>query len=155
MKTSLDALEVIRKMALRYGDGQIAAVLNKSGLRTGKGKRWTQTRVATARRNYSISGQREAILDPDILTLSQAAKHCCVSQYTIQQLVKRGLLENNQVVTHAPWELRREDLESEPIRKTLDRLKRTGRLLPEGGHLRSQIALPLENKEDDNEGYYG
>ncbi|MDX2436483.1 MAG: recombinase family protein [Acidobacteriota bacterium] len=154
MKTSLDALEVIRKMAVRYGDGQIAAVLNKSGLRTGRGKRWTQTRVATARRNYSIPGQREAIPDPDILTLSQAARHCSVSQYTIQQLVKCGLMENNQVAAHAPWELRREDLESESVRITLDRLKRTGRLALEGGHLRSQIALPLENKEDDNEGYY-
>jgi len=154
-KTSLDALQVIRKMAARYGDGQIAAVLNKSGLRTGQDKRWTQTRVATARRNYSIPGQREATPDPDILTLSQAAKHYCVSQYTIQQLVKRGLLENNQVVTHAPWELKREDLDSEPIRTTLDCLKTTGRLIPEGGHFRSQIGLPLENKEDDNEGYYG
>jgi len=154
-KTSLDALEVIRKMAPRYGDGQIAAVLNKSGLRTGQDKRWTQTRVATARRNYSIPGQREATPDPDILTLSQAAKHCCVSQYTIQQLVKRGLLENNQVVIHAPWELRREDLDSAPIRATLDRLKRTGKLALKGGHLRFQIGLPLENKEDDNEGYYG
>jgi len=153
-KTSSDALEIIRKMAPKYGDGQIAAVLNKSGLRTGQDKRWTQTRVATARRNYSIPGQREAIADPEILTLSQAAKHCCVSQYTIQQLVKRGLLENNQVVTYAPWELRREDLESEPVRTTLDCLKTTGRLIPEGGHLRSQIGLPLENKEDDNEGYY-
>jgi len=154
-KTSSDALEVIRKMAPRYGDGQIAAVLNKSGLRTGRGKRWTQTRVATARRNYSIPGQREATPDPDILTLSRAAKHCHVSQYTVQQLVKRGLLENNQVVTHAPWELRREDLDSAPVRTTLDRLKRTGKLALEGGHLRSQIALPIENKEDDNEGYYG
>jgi len=153
-KTSADALEVLRKMAPRYGDGQIAAVLNKSGLRTGRGKRWTQTRVATARRNYSIAGQWTMIPDPDILNLSQAAKHCGVSQYTIQQLVKCGLLKNNQVVTHAPWELERENLDSDPIRATLDHLRRTGRLIPVGGHLGSQIELPLENKEDDNEGYY-
>ena len=154
-KTSPDALEIIRKMAPRYGDGQIAAVLNKSGLRTGQDNRWTQTRVATARRNYSIPGQREAISDPDTLTLSQAARHCCVSQYTIQKLVKCGLLENNQVVCHAPWELRREDLDSESVRNILDRLKRTGKLALKGGHLQSQIGLPLENKEDDNGGYYG
>ncbi len=153
-KTCSDALEIICKMASNYGDGQIAAVLNKSGLRTGKGKRWTQTRVATARRNHLVTGQRSMIPDSDILTLSHAAKHCDVSQHTIQQLVKCGLLENNQVVPHAPWEIRREDLESEPIRIALVHLKRTGKLSPMGGHLRSQIALPLENKEDDNEGYY-
>ena len=35
-KTSLEALEVIRRMAVRYGDDRIAAVLNRSGYRTGK-----------------------------------------------------------------------------------------------------------------------
>jgi hypothetical protein len=47
--TSMEALEIIRRMAVRHGDDQIASVLNRLGYSTGKGKRWNQTRVATAR----------------------------------------------------------------------------------------------------------
>jgi hypothetical protein len=52
MGTPMEALEIIRRMAVRYGDDQIASVLNRRGYSTGKGKRWNQTRVATARRNH-------------------------------------------------------------------------------------------------------
>jgi len=153
-KTPVDALEIIRKMAPTYGDGQIAAVLNKSGLRTGMKKRWTQTRVATARRNYSIPGQRNTKPNPEVLSFAQAAKHCDVSQYTIKQLVKWGLLENKQVVQYAPWEIKRADLDSPRIQKMLERLKRTGKLMPEGGSFGCQSEFSFENKGDDSEGYY-
>jgi hypothetical protein len=63
--TPIEALEIIRRMAVRYGDDQIASVLNRRGYSTGKGKRWNQTRVATARRNHSIAGQKRALPDPD------------------------------------------------------------------------------------------
>jgi DNA invertase Pin-like site-specific DNA recombinase len=153
-KTSSDALDIIRKMAPRYGDGEIASVLNRSGLRTGKDLRWNQTRVKTARRNYSIPGHTKTKPNPDILSLAQAAKHCEVSPYTIKQLVVCGLLENNQTVPYAPWEILKANLDSQHIQRTLERMKRTGKLVPEGGNLGSQIDLPLENKEGDNDGYY-
>src|ERR1700686_1872736 len=38
--TPMEALEIIRRMAVRYGDYQIASVLNRRGYSTGKGKRW-------------------------------------------------------------------------------------------------------------------
>ena len=37
--TPMEALEIIRRMAVRYGDDQIASVLNRSAYSTGKGKR--------------------------------------------------------------------------------------------------------------------
>ena len=48
MATPTEALEIIRSMAVSYGDDQIASVLNRRGYSTGKAKRWNQTRVATA-----------------------------------------------------------------------------------------------------------
>jgi hypothetical protein len=33
----MEALEIIRRMAVRYGDDQIASVLNRCGYSTGKG----------------------------------------------------------------------------------------------------------------------
>src|ERR1700726_2181426 len=63
--TPMEALEIIRRMAFRYGEDQIASVLNRRGYSTGKGKRWNQTRVATAGRNHSIAGQKRALHNPE------------------------------------------------------------------------------------------
>ena len=40
--TPIEALEIIRRMAVRHGDDQIASVLNRLGYSTGKNKRWNQ-----------------------------------------------------------------------------------------------------------------
>jgi hypothetical protein len=72
--TPMEDLEIIRRMAVRHGDDQIASVLNRLGHFTGKGKRRNQNRVATVRRNYSISGQRRALPDPERVSLSEAAR---------------------------------------------------------------------------------
>ena len=72
--TPMEALEIIRRTAVRHGDDQIASVLNRLGYSTGKGKRWNQTRVATARRNHSITGQRRALPDPERASLNEAAR---------------------------------------------------------------------------------
>ena len=47
--TSLEDLGLIRNMARRYRDDEIARVLSKLGRRTGKGNRWTPSRVADVR----------------------------------------------------------------------------------------------------------
>lgn len=143
-KTSLEDIEVIRKMAVRYGDDEIARVLNKLGRRTGKGKRWNEQRVRTVRKNYSIAGERHSIPDPNILTLGQAAKYCNVSRTTIKRLVESGVLRKEQVIPWAPWEIRRSDLESEEIRKILERLRDTRRLVIEGDNLGSQKSLFID-----------
>ena len=85
-------------MAVRNGDDQIASVLNRLGYTTGKAMRWNQNRVATARRNYSIPGQRRALPDPERISLNEAARLCGMSQHTIKRLVEAGLLKGEQVV---------------------------------------------------------
>jgi DNA invertase Pin-like site-specific DNA recombinase len=153
-KTSMEAQDIIRKMAVRFGDDQIASVLNQLGYRTGKGKRWNQTRVGTARRNYSIVGQKRARPDPEILSLTQAARYCAVSNKSIERLVECGKLNMQQVVPRAPWEIRKTDLDAEPVRSILEHLRKTGKLILDGGSSDSQRSLPIENKGDDNARYY-
>ena len=153
-KTSMESLEIIRKMAVRYGDDQIASVLNRLGHRTGKGLRWNQTRVKTARRNHGIAGQKRAKVDPDILSLSAAAKYCRVSNKSIERLVERGVLPMQQVAPRAPWEIRRADLDAEPVKSILDRLRSTGKLIIEGGDSADQLQLFPEKQGDDNAGYH-
>jgi hypothetical protein len=125
-KTSMEALDVIRRMAGRYGDDQIAAVLNRSGYRTAKDKRWSQTRVFSTRHRYQIPSSP---LDTDVLNADAAARHCGVSVMAIRRLVAARVLTCEQVVPYAPpWEIRRADLDSPAVRSMLDRLKRTGKL---------------------------
>src|ERR1700676_3384072 len=148
--TPMEALEVIRRMAVRHGDDQIASVLNRLGYSTGKSKEWNQTRVATARRNHAITGQRRAIPDSDKVSLGEAARICGVSHRTIERLVEAGLLRREQVAPRAPWEISRADLAAEPVRSIVERLLRTGKLILHGGCTEDQPALFIENEGDDN-----
>lgn len=152
--TPMEALEIIRRMAVRHGDDQIASVLNRLGYSTGKGNRWNQNRVATARKNYSITGQKRALADPDRISLNEAARLCGVSHRSIERLVEAGLLNREQVAPRAPWEIRRSDLDTEPVRSILEHLRRTGKLLLRGGRTENQPELFLENQSDDNAGHY-
>jgi DNA invertase Pin-like site-specific DNA recombinase len=148
--TPMEALEIIRRMSVRHGDDQIASVLNRLGHSTGKGKRWNQNRVATARRNYSIPGQKRALPDPERVSLNEAARVCGVSHRTIERLVEAGLLKCEQTVPRAPWEIRRSDLSAEPVRSIVERLLRTGKLTLAGGRTENQPPLFAENEGDDN-----
>lgn len=140
-RTSMESLTVIRKMAVRYGDDQIASVLNRLGHRTGKGRRWNEHRVATARRNHSIAGQKRAREDPEILNMNEAARYCGVSDGTIRRLVAEGILDKQQIAPYAPWELRRSDLDAEPVCGLLEHLRKTGKLVLEGGRSDTQTSL--------------
>ena len=148
--TPMEALEIIRQMAVRHGDDQIASVLNRLGYSTGKQKRWNQNRVATARRNYSIPGQKRALPDPETVSLSEAARICGVSHRTIERLVEAGLLKREQAAPRAPWEIRRADLHAEPIQSIVERLLRTGRLVLQGASPKNQAPLFVQKEGDGN-----
>jgi hypothetical protein len=148
--TSMEALDIIRRMAVRSGDDQIASVLNRLGYSTGKAKRWNQIRVATARRNYSIPGQKRAAPDPERISLSEAARLCGVSHHSIERLVETGLLKREQAAPRAPWAIHRADLDKEPVHSIIERLRRTGKLIFQGDCAEGQSILFNENEGDDN-----
>jgi hypothetical protein len=100
--------------------------------------------VATARRNHSIAGQKRAVPDPERVSLSEAARICGVSHHTIQRLMEAGLLKREQVTPRAPWEIRRSDLDADPIRSVIERLHRTGKLVLPGGRAEDQLVLFTE-----------
>jgi DNA invertase Pin-like site-specific DNA recombinase len=152
--TPTDALDIIRRMAVRHGDDEIASVLNRLGYLTGKGKRWNQNRVATARQNHSIAGQKRALPDPDRVSLNEAARLCGVSHRTIERLVDAGLLRREQAAPRAPWQIRRADLEAEPVRNIVERLRRTGKLILPRGRPEDQPRLFAEKEGDDNDRHH-
>ena len=140
-KTSMEDLDIIRKMALRYGDDAIARVLNKLGRKTATGKRWNETRVRTIRSKYSIAGHIHTLKDPNILTLGQSAQYLNVSQTTIKRLVAKGVLEKNQIVSWAPWEIKKSDLDSEEITEIIKTLHKTGRIVVRRKDSKRQTSL--------------
>ena len=140
-KTAPDTIELIRQMAARYSDEEIARVLNKHGRRTGKGNRWTTNRVGAARRRYVIAGHRRPCPDPEVFSLQRAARYCGVSSTTIKRLVASGVLKRDQVAPWAPWEIKRADLESEVIRQALAHLQAAGKLPVVGNDSATQQTL--------------
>ena len=131
-KTTAEDLDVIRSMASRYGDDEIARVLNKLGRRTATGKRWSEQRVATVRQRNKIAGQKRTIADPEILTKGQAVKYCGVSNQTVEKLVGAGIVKMEQVVPWAPWEIKRSDLDSKEVQAIIAHLRKTGKLVLPG-----------------------
>lgn len=140
-KNAAEDVEIIRKMAQRYSDKDIAAVLNRLGRRTGKDRPWSQVAVKSARRAHDIAGHTQTVNDPHVLTFTGAARYLDVSNTTIVRLFEAGLLPVTQVVPYAPWEIRRQDLDSQPVRGAIARLKATGRLDLEGGSSQRQQKL--------------
>ncbi len=122
-------IEIIRQLAPRYSDDQIGRVLGRMGRLTGKGKSWTRQAVKTARNKAGIAGGDHPKVDPEILSMNAAARHAGVSDGTIRRLVEAALVGNSQRIPWAPWEVRRQDLDAEPVAGILAHLRQTGRLV--------------------------
>jgi DNA invertase Pin-like site-specific DNA recombinase len=83
--TSADILEAVRRLVLIASDDLIAGLLNRNGLKTGNGNRWTRERVTSLRSNYRIPVFKAA---PDgiepWLNLGNAAKLLKVAPKTLR-----------------------------------------------------------------------
>ena len=110
----------MRSMASRWSDEDIAASLNRMGMRTGQGKSWTAHRVSSLRRVHGIPAYRSAEKNGEWLTLSEAAAKLGVSPHRIRALMKAGLVPAEQVVKGAPHQIRASDLDDQRVRTFLD-----------------------------------
>ena len=113
--TPEQALAVIRSMAGRWSDQDIAASLNRMGMPTGQGKTWTAHRVSSLRRVRGIHGYRSAEKNGEWLTLRDAAAKLDVSHHQIRKLIKAGILNSEQIMPDAPHQIRAADLASEQV----------------------------------------
>ena len=110
-RTPEEALAVIRSMAARWSDEQVAASLNRMGMRTGQAKSWTAHRVYSIRRVHGIHAYRSAEKDGKWLTMSEAATSLGVSAHVVRRLIRDGVLPAEQVVPDAPWQIQAADLQ--------------------------------------------
>src|ERR1700674_4155370 len=134
--TPEQALAVMRSMAGRWSDQDIAASLNRMGMPSGQGKTWTAHRVGSVRRVRGIHGYRSAEKNGEWLTMRDAAAKLGVSHHQIRKLIKAGILASEQIIPDAPHQIRAADLASEQV---VTALKRKGR--PCRAHSEKQIPM--------------
>jgi DNA invertase Pin-like site-specific DNA recombinase len=130
-RTSDEALAVMRSMAGRWSDQDIAASLNRMGMPTGQGKTWTAHRVGSLRRVRAIHGYRSAEKNGEWLTLREAAAKLGVSHHQVRKLIKADVLVSEQIMPEAPHQIRAADLQSEQVVNALKRKGRPCRVDPE------------------------
>ena len=124
--TGMEAVEVIRQMAGRYGDGEIAATLNRLSLRTGAGNSWNAQRVYGLRRQHgwpnagSQAGNRT-------VTLQQAVERLSMSEVSIKRLIEQKVLPATQVVPCAPWEISLDALNAPAVQQAIENIRKRKR----------------------------
>jgi len=125
--TDPEAIEVIRQMAGKFSDQQIAGTLNRLRLRTGVGNTWNVSRVHSARCYYHLPGLAQND-QPSEVTLQVAAERLNVSQSIVRRMIEEKILPARQVVVCAPWQIPVDALDSEAIRKQATDLRNQARV---------------------------
>jgi excisionase family DNA binding protein len=121
--TSIEAIAVIRQMAEQFSNEQLAATLNRLGLRTGADNTWNEARVRSAREYQQLP-----VFDPDhrrndFVTLREAAQRLSVSLTIVRRMIAEKKLPASQVVACAPWQISAEALDSETVRIEVENIK--------------------------------
>ena len=118
----------MRTLALIARDDVIAGILNRNGLRTGHGNRWTRERVTSLRSSYRIPVYCEAEggIEP-WLNLSQAAAVVGVAARTLRLAAERGEIDACHPFEDGPWLFRRADLDRPAAKNLLSRARNNPR----------------------------
>jgi excisionase family DNA binding protein len=122
--TRVEAVEVIRQMAGRFPDEQIAATLNRLRFSTGAGNTWSEQSVYSARHYHQLPTYDPSQHNHDVLTMAEAAQRLGVSTTSVKRLIEQKKLTATQVVACAPWQIPIDALESEEVKAALDNIKR-------------------------------
>lgn len=121
--TSMEAVEVVREMAGIFPDRQIAATLNRLGLKTGAGNTWREGRIRSLRSHLGLPTYDPARLDERCVTMEQAAERLGVAIKTMKRLIEEKIVPATQVVPCAPWRISAESLESDRVHARLREIR--------------------------------
>jgi excisionase family DNA binding protein len=99
-----DLPQLIRQLAQRHTDAQIARVLIRKGLKTPTGLSFTAHRVASMRLQHGIDCYRASNdRGTATCTVEEAATRLGVHMATVYHWIRTGLLKADQVTAGAPW----------------------------------------------------
>jgi len=121
--TNQEAVDVIAGMAGRWPDEQIAATLNRLGMRTGAGNSWTEGRVRSYRSYRKLPAFDPERRDSSVCTLEQASQHLGVSARVVRRLINEDILPGKQVAPCAPWEIPVNALDLDSVQKAVEAVR--------------------------------
>jgi hypothetical protein len=124
--TDPQAIEVLRQMAGKLSDQQIAATINRLRLQTGVGNSWNVMRVRSALRYYRLPAfhqDDDQANETKEVTVKVAAQRLNVSQWIVRRMIEEKILPARRVVVCAPWQIPVEALDSEVIRQQATNIK--------------------------------
>ena len=102
--TAPDIVAAVRHLVLIANDDLIAGTLNRNGLVTGNGNRWTRERVTSLRSNYRIPVYRPTQdgIEP-YLNLSTAARLLGITPKTLRIAAQAAEIEAIHPLPDGPW----------------------------------------------------
>jgi DNA invertase Pin-like site-specific DNA recombinase len=113
--TSPDIIAAVRQLVLVAGDDLIAGLLNRNGLRTGRGNRWTRERVTALRSHHGIPVHRRTPEgEAPWLNLNRAAALLQVSPKTLRLAAVAGRIDAAHPLPDGPWIFSRTALGGRP-----------------------------------------
>ena len=127
--TDLQAIEVIRTMAGKFPDEQIAATLNRLRLRTGFDNPWNEKRVYSMRHQHQLPAFDPNDVTRSEVTLKEAAQRLDLSPPSVRKMIEAKILPGVQIVECAPWQIPVDALDAEVVRR-------------EAANLRNRVRVP-------------
>jgi DNA invertase Pin-like site-specific DNA recombinase len=118
-----EIVEAIRGLTLVCPDATIAGYLNRNGLKTGSGNRWTQERVATLRSAREILAYSPERKKADgWMCLTEAARCLGLCPRTLREAAEHRRVEALHPLPVGPWIFKREQLDHPGIQALLQRV---------------------------------
>ena len=132
--TPADIIHAARQLALIASDDLIAGFLNRNGLKTGNGNRWTRERVTSMRSSYRIPVYKLAQdgIEP-WLNLGDAARVLKIAPKTLRLAAEAGEIESVHPLPDGPWIFARAALATSAAQSITKRARLNPRY-PAGSH---------------------
>jgi DNA invertase Pin-like site-specific DNA recombinase len=132
--TSADVIAAVRQLVLIANDDLIAGILNRNGLVTGNGNRWTRERVTSMRSNYRIPVFKPAEVGIEPwLNLSKAAQLLKIAPKTLRLAAEAGEIEAIHPLPDGPWIFARAALTTSAAQSITERARQNPKY-PAGSH---------------------
>jgi len=132
--TSSDIIDAVRHLVLIASDDLIAGILNRNGLVTGHGNRWTRERVTALRSYHEIPVFRPQPngIEP-WLNLSNAGRLIGVAPKTLRLAAEAGDIEGVHPLPDGPWIFSRSALRGPAAQRIVHRARQNPKH-PAGSH---------------------
>ena len=121
-KSLVDAVFALARIC---SDDLIAGILNRNGLLTGRGNRWTRERITALRSHHRIPCNKRDEQQPQPwMNLTDAAALLDVSPRTLRLAIDRGDISADHPFADGPWIISRDVVEGESAQALKQRVSR-------------------------------